>query len=476
MHTGDEYFDNDEFRDILAEYENANGEPSALFLDADDLTDIADYYTFVGNTKKATEAINTALDKFPGASGPLVYKAHEALKDDDIDAAYSFAEQMDDKDGVDYCYLQAELLIAQDRIDEADALLDDFLKYESYDDEREDFLLDVGEMYLDYEVYDKAYKWLSLATERDATDFRELWSRALAEIGREEESITLYNQLIDDNPYSKRLWLGLANAQMKAQQLDDALASVGYALAIDPNDQRSLLAKANMLHQMGNHQEALKLYEKYCASAPTNSNVELRIGTCLICTMRFREAIRHLQQAEKHTIPQSAQHADICHELAFAFSSIFENDKALRYIDKTKDMPCDHAEMEVLRGHVLLQNEKLKDATKAYWKAIHISNHDKYTVLRIIVSVLDNGYTSLAYTLFKRFFRSMPEDFKDGYSYMALCCYEMKKTDDFIAYLKKAVAVNPNEARKVLGYLFPAGMAPEDYCTYITKKTDDKKK
>lgn len=476
MHTGDEYFDNDEFRDILAEYEKAKGESNALFLDADDLTDIADYYTFLGNTQKATEAIDTALGKFPGASGPLVFKAREALKDNDLDAAYSYAEQMDDKDGVDYCYLQAELLIAQDRVEEADALLDDFFKFESYDDEREDFLLDVGELFLDYEVYDKAYKWLSLASERDAADFQELWSRVLAETGSEEESIKLYNQLIDDSPYSQRLWLGLANAQMRAQQFDDALASIGYALAIAPNDPRAILAKARVLYYMGNNHAALKFYEKYTTLAPTNSIVELRIGTCLICTMRFREAIRHLLKAEKKTIPQSAQHADICHELAFAYSSIFQNDKALQYIEKTKNMPCDHAEMEVLRGHVLLQSENFKDATKAYWKAIHISNHNNYVLLRIIVSVLDNGYTRLAYTLFKRFFKAMPKDFKDGYSYMALCCYEMKNSDDFLAYLKKAVAVNPNEARKVMGHLFPEGMAPEDYYNYIIKKTDDKKK
>ena len=42
--NGDEYFDSEEFRDILSEYEQALRTGMPLFLDTDELCDIADYY------------------------------------------------------------------------------------------------------------------------------------------------------------------------------------------------------------------------------------------------------------------------------------------------------------------------------------------------------------------------------------------------------------------------------------------------
>ena len=43
--TGDEYFDSEEFRNILDNYEESAKSGYPLYMDADDLADIADYYT-----------------------------------------------------------------------------------------------------------------------------------------------------------------------------------------------------------------------------------------------------------------------------------------------------------------------------------------------------------------------------------------------------------------------------------------------
>ena len=91
-------------------------------------------------------------------------------------------------------------------------------------------------------------------------------------------------------------------------------------------------------------------------------------------------------------------------------------------------------------------------------------------MLRIIVSLYDNRYIRSSYILLKNFFRHVDEDWKEGYAYMAVCCLDMNKQDEFLHYLKMAVERNPKEARTVLSGYFPEGMAPEEYYEYMVNK------
>lgn len=53
---------------------------------------------------------------------------------------------------------------------------------------------------------------------------------------------------------------------------------------------------------------------------------------------------------------------------------------------------------------------------------------------------------------------------------MALCCWDLKKTDEFIHYLTIAVKRNPQEAKVVLDGLFPKEMEVKDYLNYMINK------
>jgi tetratricopeptide (TPR) repeat protein len=90
------------------------------------------------------------------------------------------------------------------------------------------------------------------------------------------------------------------------------------------------------------------------------------------------------------------------------------------------------------------------------------------------VSLYDNRLLTAAYTLFRQFFSNAASDWSNGYAYMALCCWDMQKYDEFMAYLQEAVDKNPKEARLVLGHLFPEGMKPEEYADYIKPKLNKK--
>ena len=70
-----EYFESEEFRDILSQYEESVESGYPAYIDADDLADIANYYQYYGSPDKADAPISLALAPHPEAVGPLVYGA-----------------------------------------------------------------------------------------------------------------------------------------------------------------------------------------------------------------------------------------------------------------------------------------------------------------------------------------------------------------------------------------------------------------
>jgi tetratricopeptide (TPR) repeat protein len=86
------------------------------------------------------------------------------------------------------------------------------------------------------------------------------------------------------------------------------------------------------------------------------------------------------------------------------------------------------------------------------------------------VSIYDNHYLEAAYNLFKKYFKVLPANCYDGYAYMALTCYDLKRYDEFLDYLKTACERNPRECQIALAHLFPDDVEPKDYYNYIKER------
>lgn len=460
------YFDSEGFKKILRQYEDSVRSGHPAYMDADDLADIADYYHYEGRLDEASDTIELALQFNPDAIGPLLYKAREALSLGNFRLARDYAERIRIIDQDEHLFLKGEILICEGKTEEADEL---FRKQylDLPPDEQMDYVYDVANLFAEYNDYNKSLEWMARSQGDDSDDFKELMARTLFGIGKYEDSSRLFNELLDHNPYSKVYWNALASAQFMSEDYGASIASSEYAIAIDPNDAESILTKANGLYHLENYEEALSYFEKYSKKNSFDEFGYLHQGTCLINLGRYDEAITRLLTAESKAPENSQYLPEIYQELAFAYSELKLPEIALRYIDKTEDLDCDHIDMEVIRGHILVANKRLKEAEAVFKNVIKKSGNAPKTMLRVMVSLYDNRYVSASYKLFKKFFNFVDDDWSDGYSYMALCCWDIKHYDEFVEYLKKAVEKNPREAKMVLGHLFPTGMKVTEYQKFI---------
>jgi tetratricopeptide (TPR) repeat protein len=463
----DSYLDDKEFKIILTKYEKARKLNQPIYLEADELTDIAEYYHSIGKEEDANIAVDLALSFFPGSISPLIYKARlSLLTNDDPSIANEYLEQISDKTDLDYYYMKAEILIASDREDEADSFLKETYKTLE-DDDRKDYIFDIANLYIDYDLFEYANNWLNLSDDKKSTDYRELLGRVLCNKGQFKQSEVIFRELLEEEPYSTTYWDTLASIQFFQENIKDSITSSEYSIAIDPNNYEAILNKANGLYTLENYEDALKYFNRYIKLQPNDGVGEILLATTLINLGKFNDAVTHLKRAEELCVTSKSNLMEIYQKMAISLSLIGDLSQASTCLDKTNTLDCNHNEIMVLKGHIFLENNKIDEAKKCFHSALYNSHFDKNIFYRIALSVYDNNYKKIAYRMLKYLVNSFGDEWIEGYAYLAKCAREIGKNNEFLIYLKKACQINPKEAKMVLGDLFPSDIEPKDYFNYI---------
>ena len=227
--SNNDYYNDEEFREILQEYEAAVTSGQSVFMDADDLADIADYYQQEERYDEAQQAIDLALELQPDSVVALNYQIHQAIDNGDYEAAEEYLSKIIDHDIPEYIYSRAEIWLAQDQVEEAD----NFLRKCYLDvppDECQDYVYDVANLYDDYDKDEKALEWLMRGKPENNEDFQELMGRTMFGLGRYDDSERIFNELIDRDPFQKRYWNALANTQFMKEDYGAAVTSSEYAI------------------------------------------------------------------------------------------------------------------------------------------------------------------------------------------------------------------------------------------------------
>lgn len=461
------YFLSEEFKETLHHFEASERGETSEFFDDDQLMDIAEYYNMLGNVSYAKRVIEKAIHIFPDSIYPQVFKARMALVcDNDPNLARDIVSNISDTTDLEYIYIVAEIMLYEQQTEKADRYLEEL--YADMDEEiATDFVIDVATLFADYEDATHAEKWLLRSMETDAEDYQDTEGRIEALKGNFEKAENIFNKLLDQNPYSTEYWNHLATSQMRAGKFTDGIQSCEFALAINPDNADATLLRANALMQLCEYEQAAKAYAKYARLRPEEETGELYQAAALSNLNRFEEAIEHYLRAEKLCHKSADTLHDIYHDMAFCLSRLNRMDEALAYADKLEKQGLDKSyDVEILRGHIYLENDQPVQSRDCFMKAIDQSEGSPDVFFRIAISSIDNGYVEYAYQCLQVMFALVSEDWTEGYAYLALCCKELKKTDEYLAALQKACLVNPAEAKTALDYLFPDSVRPEDYYEY----------
>lgn len=467
----DEYFRNPDFKKTLARYEEALVNEQPVYMEADELTDIAEYYMTCEREQDADRAIQYALALHPDSVDPQVFLARKQLFKGNMAEARRISKAIVDQDDREVKFLNAEILIKEDRTRDATLYL--LGVWHTLEDDCDHFLYDCAGIFMDYNQWEYAMMWAN-RLQRLYPSYPKV-GRLRAELmvcmGRYAEAIPLLNKILDDNPYNKDIWNLLAESQGAQEQYSEAVESAEYVLAIDKTDKRAMVTKASCLFHMNQPQEAHLLYQAYLQSLSDDDNVLYLDAVCLASMDHYVEAAKQIGLALEYCEKGSPQHARILVEQAYVESKLHHLQNALDAIAQAEnirfdDLECDY---DLLRGQVYLDNRNLEEALPLFTESIRKSIDKRNTLMMIAVALGEAEYYDEAIKLMDIVYNRFPEkDSEDADSPIPyLAYYYNRKGDDesSLFYLKHAAEVDRACTERLFSSVYP-GVTPEEYYLY----------
>ena len=467
-----EYFEQDEFLNTLKKYEDARKNGKDVYFDEDVLANISNYYETHDNSLAAIDTIEYAIRLFPGDVYPLVFRARMAiLIEDDIEKAKKYLKSVIDKHDIEYYYAIAEVKIAEGHPE----LASKYLKHKAEDideDDTESYIVEVATLFADYNEFVIAKKWIDISNNPDDPDYWQIKGLIELGLGNLKESESIYNSLLDKDPYSTEYWNQLASAQLLNFNFNDCVSSSEFSLAINPDDTDAILNKSNGLFGLANFEESLKYSKRYTEICPDEYSGNMLQGMALSNLERYEEAIDAFNKALEKCPDNDPAKNEIYEELTNALSLTDKFDEAIKIADYCY-RNNGGIEAIINKGNLYLQHGDMANARDTFEIALKESNNDSETYIRISASLMDNGYVEMAYKILHCMLNHKEAQSDKIYVFLAACCKILGYDDEFKAAVKKAVKKAPNEAKNILKDYFPENMDPKDYYKYLTNTKKD---
>ncbi|MCZ2299528.1 MAG: tetratricopeptide repeat protein [Chitinophagales bacterium] len=275
--------DKDEIKELLRHYQSLKNGRSHPFLEEDDFERIIDFYDEKENIQEALEAAETGIEQFPYSATLLLRKADLLLATKKYQEALFILNQaaLFDSTDIGLYILKTDALLALDRQEEAAAILEEaLLLFEG--NEKIDLLFELADVYDDFEEFDKVYDCLKLILEDEPNSEEALYKICFWTefTGRNEESIKLYQKIIDDFPYNEIAWFNLAAAYQGLKLYEKAIDAYKFAVTIDEKFDYAYRNMGDAYLRLRKYKEAIEVLEKVLELKSPEDVIYEALGHC----------------------------------------------------------------------------------------------------------------------------------------------------------------------------------------------------
>lgn len=365
---------NKELNELIARYEAAKAENRQLYLDGDQLADIADRYAADRKFKDAQETINYGLSIHPENTDLLVEQAYLYLDTQKLEKAKKVADSITEEYDVEVKMLKAEIFLNEGKLEAAKELLN---KIDELDEL--DTIINITYLYLDMGYPEEAKEWLDKGKVEfeNKEDFLCVYADYLALTSQTEEAASCYNRLIDMDAYNPSYWMGLAKCRFATEDCDKAIEACDFALAADEKFGEAYAYKAHSYFYLNNSDAAIENYYKaikYKALPPEMGYMFL--GMAHANKDEWEKAYDYYEQVQEIFNANGAGDSplliDTFSNQAIAASRLGKHEEAHQLCEKAIEINPEDISVHLTEGKIYLQEEQEEEAFKAFEKVLQI--------------------------------------------------------------------------------------------------------
>ncbi len=325
--------DREELRELLLQYNNLKEGRGYNFIEEDGFERIIDHFDDKEQFNLALEAVDFALDRYPYSSGMFIRKADLLISLRQYPEALDTLNQaeMYDSQDISLYILRTDAYLALDMQEKAARLLEDAIQNFEGDD-KVDLLFELADVYDDYENFEKVFDCLKLILEIDACNEEALYKICFWTdfTGRNEESIRLHQQIIEEFPYSELAWFNLGAAYQGLKLYEKAIDAYQYAVAIDEKFDFAYRNMGDAFIKLRKYRDAIEVLEKVLELAIPENVIFEAIGHCFDRLGNFAQARFNYKKAS-HMDPEDSQ-------LHFKVASTYMNEGSWLYAIKVLEI------------------------------------------------------------------------------------------------------------------------------------------
>ena len=226
------------------------------------------------------------------------------------------------------------------------------------------------------------------------------YALTLSTMGRFDQAIQIYKEILEMKPDSANERFGLANVYRASNM--DALAAQEYAYIvneIDENHSPSWVNRGNILKKSRDgKKKALYCYKKAVAADPTNALAMSQLGMTLQQLGQGSEAVQTLRNA----VFLDPLHANTWFKLAFALTSENQISDAKFAYEKVVEIDPQRIDARQNLGEILQESGYLQDAIEQYRAILTIKPSTAEVLLNLAVALRSAGEEVAAKDAFKR--------------------------------------------------------------------------
>lgn len=261
------FFDTAEFRALLEKYEQMKEKGICSYFETHELSDIHSYYLYKEDSHEAANVFKLAKQLHHGSPDITKMEIRAMLTFGHPEAALPMFNNIEYDNDDDTQMLKAEVLLALKQYKASRKIAHTILSRYAITD---DISYDAMEIMLDcgyaQEVLECANEGLKHHPRNK--NLLEVKAESLIELQRTDEAISIYNSLLDENPYTIFYWEQLGHIYYMIERYGKAIDCFEYELTIDANIEYAQMMQGYCLYHLKCYDKAIEIFNRFIAKYP----------------------------------------------------------------------------------------------------------------------------------------------------------------------------------------------------------------
>ena len=448
MNTNPSSGESAEIKELLRLYRNLEAGRPGSFLEEESFEKLAVYFDEQENLKEAARVVETGLSIFPYSGILHLKKADILLSERKYESALKVlhAAELLDSTSTELIILKTEAYLALDLQDEAIILLEEALQ--SFEgEERIELLFELSDVYDDYEQFDKVFDCLKIILEESPLNEEALYKICYWTdfTGRNEESIRIHLNIIEEHPFSELAWFNLGAAYQGIKLYEKAIDAYLYCVAIDEKFDYAYRNMGDAYIRIRKYKDAIEVLKKVEELSLPEDVIFKAIGYCY-------EKLK--QPAQARLYYRKASHLDkedskLYFKIACTYLEEDKYEQAVRQLETALQMNRKQPDYNMAMGYAMVGMQDYQQAATYFTNVIaYRPKHIKGWCGLLDCFVQFGVWKELDKAAEKAFLETGQKPI--FLVYRAIAGLMMKKSKAAIGYLEEAMTVSPQMVRKLI--------------------------